>query len=340
MPETSDVVALAHADREGVVEHTHFGTVAICDRGGRLLGSAGNPDSVQYWRSASKPIQALSVITSGAADRFGLTQRELAVCCASHSGSRMHIETVRGILDKLGLDESHLHCGVHAPGDTEERERLACAGEQPTAIHNNCSGKHAGMLATCLALGADPAGYLDLDHPVQKLIAEHLAALTGQPASSMHFGHDGCGAPTAAQALRRQARGFAALGDPADLPADLAAAAERIAAAIYIAPELLSSVGSFSARLIEAGGGDIICKGGAEGLFCLAVRSRGVGVAFKIADGSGGPHGVIAIALLRALKVELPAELIDQFAHPEVKNCHGRVVGHLEPADFRLEQMA
>jgi L-asparaginase II len=340
MSQPRDVVALAYGDREGIVETTHFGALVVCAADGRLLASAGNPRSIQYWRSASKPIQALSVITSGAADRFELTERELAQCCASHSGSAMHIETVLGILDKLGMDESYLQCGVHPPGDATERARLASAGEKPGPRHNNCSGKHAGMLASCLALGADPATYLELTHPVQRLITEHLCLMSNAREADLHFGHDGCGAPTAAQTLQAQALAWARLARPDGLPDDLAAAVERIAAAMYVAPELLSSVGSYSARLIEAGGGDIICKGGAAGLFCMAVRSQGLGIAFKIADGSGEAHAVIALATLARLGIDLPDELTHELAQSPITNCHGRVVGHLQPADFRLEMMA
>lgn len=340
MPTPEDVVALSESTRDGIAEVTHFGAVAICQADGRLLAAAGNPEVVQYWRSASKPLQALSVVTSGAADRFGLSPRELAQCCASHSGSALHIETVRGILAKIGLDESYLQCGVHAPGDAAERARLAQAGEQPTAIHNNCSGKHAGMLATCLALGADPGSYLEREHPVQRLIAEHLAIMSDTPVASLHFGHDGCDAPTAAQTLRAQALAWARLADPGGLPAELAAAAQRVADAICTAPELLSSVGSFSARLIAAGQGEIICKSGAAGLFCIGLRGRGVGVAFKMADGDGGTHPQVALELLQRLGVELPQALIDEFSSIPVTNCRGRLVGQTRAAQFQLRQMA
>ncbi len=340
MSQPRDVAALAYGDREGIVETTNFGALVVCAADGRLLASAGSPRSVQYWRSASKPIQALSVITSGAADRFDLTERELAQCCASHSGSAMHTETVLGILDKLGFDESYLQCGVHPPGDAAMRARLTNGDEEPGPRHNNCSGKHSGMLATCLALGADPATYLELDHPVQRLITEHLCLMSNTSAADLHFGHDGCGAPTAAQTLQAQALAWARLGRPDGLPDDVAGAAERIAAAIYVAPELLSNVGAYSVRLIEAGGGDIICKGGAAGLFCMALRSQGLGIAFKVADGSGGAHPVIAMAALARLGIDLPDELVDDLATSPITNCHGRVVGHLQPADFRLEMMA
>ncbi len=249
MPETDGCVALAQVTRDGVVESTHFGRIAVCSPDGRLLASAGDPDGVQYWRSSSKPIQALSVVTSGAIDRFGLTERELAVCCASHSGSAMHVQTVLGILAKLGLNESALRCGTHRPGDAAERNRLIVAGEEPSPVHNNCSGKHAGMLATCLALGAAADDYLEMDHPVQRLIATNLELLSGVSRAAWHIGRDGCGAPTVAMPLRAMARAFARLIAPTGLPDDLVDATMRITAAMAAAPEMVSSVGSFNTEL-------------------------------------------------------------------------------------------
>jgi len=340
MTGTDGVVALAQVTRDGVVESTHFGRIAACSPDGRLLASAGDPDGVQFWRSSSKPIQALSVVTSGAADRFGLTERELAVCCASHSGSAMHVATVRGILDKLGLDESALQCGTHWPGDTEERNRLTRAGEEPLPVHNNCSGKHSGMLATCLALGADPADYLAIDHPVQRLIATNLELMSGLAQSAWRIGRDGCGAPTVAMPLRAMARAFACLVAPGDLPEELRAATARITAAMAAAPELVSAVGSFNTELMRLTGGAVIAKGGAEGLFCMAAREREVGIAFKVADGSSRAHAPVAIEVLRRAKVELPDELVARFARPPVTNCHRDEVGHIEPVEFTLEMMA
>ncbi len=338
--EPEGVVALAHVTRDGVVESTHYGRVAVCSPDGRLLASAGDPDGVQFWRSSSKPIQALSVVTSGAADRFGLTEHELAVCCASHSGSAMHVATVRGLLDKLGLDESALQCGTHWPGDTAERDRLIREGREPSPPYNNCSGKHSGMLATCLALGADPATYLEREHPVQCLIATHLSLLSGVPTEQFAVGRDGCGAPTAAMPLVAMARAFARLVAPVGMPGEVREAVARVRAAMAAAPEMVSAPGSFNTELMACTGGGVIAKGGAEGLFCMASRGREVGIAFKVADGSGRAHAPVAMALLCAAKVELPDELVKRFARPEVTNCHGDVVGHVEPADVKLEMMA
>ena len=338
------VVALARVTRDGVVESTHYGRIAVCAPDGRLLASAGDPDGVQFWRSSSKPLQALSVVTSGAAERFDLTDRELAVCCGSHSGSAAHVETVRGILDRLGLQPSTLQCGAHWPGDVEERDRLIRAGQEPSPLHNNCSGKHAGMLATCLALSADPTCYLALDHPVQRLIAAHLSLLSGVPEARFTVGRDGCGAPTVAMPLRAMARAFAQLvapkGLPEELREELREATVRITAAMTVAPEMVSAPGAFNTELLGLTAGGVIAKGGAEGLFCMAVRERALGIAFKIADGSGRTHAPVAIELLRRTKARLPDALMERYARLPVTNCHCATVGFIEPMEFALEMMA
>ncbi len=336
----ADVVALATVGRDGVIESTHFGRVAICHADGRLLASAGNAQGAQFWRSSSKPIQALSVVTSGAADQFEFTQKELSVCCASHSGSREHVETVSGILAKLGLGEADLDCGAHWPGDTTERNRLICAGEEPSQLHNNCSGKHAGMLATARALGAPAPGYLDFEHPVQHMIAVNLMLLSGVPEAQFKVGRDGCGAPTVAMPLAAMARAFARLAMPDELPDGLPDAARRICDAMAAEPVMVSSRGSFNSELLRLGGGEIVAKGGAEGLFCLASRKSGVGIALKSSDGSGRPHAPAVIALMRKAKIDVPAELAERFERVPITNCHSDCVGYVEAAEIELVQRA
>ncbi len=336
----SDVVALGTVSRDGVIESTHFGRVAICHADGRLLASAGNAQGAQFWRSSSKPIQALSVVTSGAADQFEFTPKELSVCCASHSGSAEHVETVSGILAKLGLGEADLDCGAHWPGDTAERNRLIRAGEEPSQLHNNCSGKHAGMLATARALDAPTEGYLEFDHRVQHMIAVNLMLLSGVPEAQFKVGRDGCGAPTVAMPLAAMARAFARLAMPDELPDGLPEAARRNCDAMAAEPVMVSSRGSFNSELLRLGGGEIVAKGGAEGLFCMASRSSGVGIALKSSDGSGRPHAPAVIALMRKAKIDVPEELAERFERVPVTNCHSDCVGYVEAAEIELVQRA
>lgn len=333
-------VPIGTVSRDGVIECVHYGRIAICAPDGRLLASAGDPQAVQFWRSASKSIQALSVVTTGAAEQFALTQKELSVCCASHSGSADHVATVLGILSKLGLDESALDCGTQVPGDAEERNRLICEGEEPSQLHNNCSGKHACMLATARGLGVPVEGYLNFSHPVQRLIAANMSLLSKVPEERFAVGRDGCGAPTVAMPLASMARAFARMAGPDDLPAEIAQAARTIAAATAAEPVMVSSAGSFNSELLAAGEGDIIAKGGAEGLFCLASTSRQVGIAVKCSDGSGRPLPPVAIALMRRFGIEVPEALAERFERVPITNRHYDTVGHVEAIDLALTMMA
>lgn len=334
------VIALATVSRDAVVESTHFGSVAICQADGRLLANAGSREAVQFWRSSSKPLQALSVVTSGAADRFNFTQRELSVCCGSHAGSAEHIATVRGILAKLDLDESGLNCGAHWPGDTDERNRLIRERSEPSQLHNNCSGKHAGMLATARALDAPTEGYLNFDHAVQRLIAVHLSLLTNVSVEQFAVGRDGCGAPTVAMPLPAMARAFARLASADELPDELPDAARRICDAMAGEPVMVSSQGSFNTELLRLGAGEFVAKGGAEGLFCMASRSLGVGIAVKCSDGSSRPHPPVIISLMRKARIDVPDALAERFERVPVTNCHSDTVGHVEAAEIALEQWA
>ncbi|MFW5866688.1 MAG: asparaginase [Armatimonadota bacterium] len=334
------VVALGTVSRDGVIESTHFGRVAICQADGRLIASAGNPEGEQFWRSSSKPLQALGILITGAAERFDLTQKELAVCCASHSGSADHVETVSGILSKLDLDESDLNCGAHWPGDVDERNRLIRDGQQPSQLHNNCSGKHAGMLATARAMDAPTEGYLDFDHPVQRMIAVNLSLMSNLVEEQFRVGRDGCGAPTVTMPLSAMARAFARLASPDELADHLPRAARRICDAMAAEPVMVSARGSFNTELLRLGGGRIVAKGGAEGLFCMACRERGVGIAIKTSDGSSRPHAPAIISLMRKTKIEVPQALAERFERVPVTNCHSDVVGHVEAAEIELEMWA
>lgn len=325
---------LAECVRGEVVESTHLGDLVVTDSSGAVLFAAGDPERLVYYRSAAKPLQALAVVHSGAADRFGFTDTELAICCASHSGSRAHVLTVQGILGKLGLDETALACGIHDPGDPEERNRLIRAGEKASPLHNNCSGKHAGMLATACALGAPVAGYLDREHPVQQAIHRDLSRATGVPETEFHWGVDGCGAWTVAVPLRAIATSFARLGNPMHMTPNFARAANRLRAATAVAPEMVSSPGAFNSELLSVAAGHLVAKGGAEGLFGVGVADpRGLGLAVKVADGSGRPHGPLVVRALEKLGAlsTTQVEALDRFVNMRTVNCHGTLAGSVRP---------
>lgn len=329
---------LVHLTRGELIECTHFGDIAVCDANGELVGAVGDPARRIYWRSSAKPIQALGVIHSGAADRFHLTAKELSVCCASHCGSAEHVAAVRSILGKVGLDEAALQCGAHWPSDTAERDRLIREAARPAPVHNNCSGKHAGMLACAVALGADTASYLDGAHPVQQSIMADMSALSGVAEADMVLGVDGCGAITHGMTLRAMATSFARLAWPADMPPRIQQAAPRIVAAMAAEPVMVAGAGSFTSALLGACGGRVVAKAGAEGLFVLGLTERGLGVAMRTVDGSSRGQSAAALRALEqldALDAACRAELA-AFARPTVTNWRGAVVGEIRAADFDL----
>jgi L-asparaginase II len=328
--------------RAGIVESVHFGDIAITDAHGNILHALGDPDRPTFYRSSAKPIQALNVVLSGAADRFDFTEAELAICCASHSGSAEHTLVAAGILAKIGLSEANLMCGAHEPGDAEERKRLAIEGREPSALHNNCSGKHSGMLAACVAMGADPATYLSLDHPVQQANLRNVAMFSGMDVVGIRVGEDGCGAPVFALPLHTIATSFARLVNPVDLRTDAARAAGRVARAMRAYPHLISSRGDFWERLMlwsaadpaAGNAADLTMKGGAEGLLCCGLPRLGVGIAIKVSDGSHRAQPPVLLEALRRLcgiDARSSADMAGYVA-PTVLNVLGHEVGRIEPA--------
>jgi L-asparaginase II len=328
------VQPLAYVTRGNLIESIHYGDLAVCDAAGHLVASLGDPERVIYWRSSAKPIQALTVVHSGAADRFELSAKQLSVCCASHCGSAEHVETVRSVLERVGLDESALQCGVHWPSDTAERDRLIRAGAQPSLLHNNCSGKHSGMLASTVALGADVSRYLELSQPVQQSILADLSVLCDVPVADIQTGVDGCGAPVHGMPLRAMATGFARLGWPDKMPERIQKAAPRVIAAMCAEPVMVSARGSFNSDLLGASYGRVVAKGGAEGLFVLGLTVPGLGIAVRNVDGSGRGHAPVVLRTLELLGA-LPDDMrqaLASYATQHVMNCRGQSVGEIRPA--------
>jgi L-asparaginase II len=323
---------LAELWRGEVVEAELRGVFAVVSSDGEVVVRAGNIEHVTYLRSSSKPFQAMAVVASGAAQRFGLVQSEIAVICGSHSGEPTHVDAVRGILAKIGLDESALQCGVHPPMDSTSAQTLIRAGEQPRPIHNNCSGKHAGMLAFCRQIGAPIEGYLEPEHPVQRAALEVIADMSGVPAAGIRTGIDGCGVPTFALPVRAIALMFARLAVPDAAPPHLREACRAVAEAMVRHPEMVAGTkGRWDTDLMRAGGGDIVSKGGAEGVSCCGVRSRGVGIALKSVDGGGRGNEALVCSLLRRLGLLPDSQFaaLRDWAQPVVTNNRGEVVGRI-----------
>jgi L-asparaginase II len=322
---------LVEQTRGGVVENCFRGAFVVSDAEGRVIASAGDIDRPVFPRSAVKSMQALAMVTSGAMDRFRLTNAEIALACASHTGEDVHVSGVRHFLELLGLSVDDLECGAHPPIDAAAREALRAAGEAPSAVHSNCSGKHTGMLSVALALGAPTAGYVAREHAVQREVRAAIEAAIGEPLSLDRCGTDGCSIPTWAAPLRAFARGFARMATGTGLPQDLAAGARRIFDAATHHPLLVSGTGMLDTAVMEAFGGRLMQKGGAEGVQCGAIRDKGWGYALKCDDGNASASRVmVANLLLRHADPDAAArEVLDRWANLPVRNVRGLTVGEI-----------
>jgi L-asparaginase II len=325
---------LVDVARGAMVESRHRGRFVVVDADGRILASGGDVEALVFPRSAIKFLQALPLVESGAADAFALSQAELAISCASHGGEPRHVDTVAAWLERIGLGEPDLECGAHMPSAASAAEALVRAGARPVALHNNCSGKHAGMLATCRHLGDDTRGYIRPGHPQQMRVMEAFEAMLGLDLARAPRGVDGCGLPQVGIPLRALATGIARFGAPDRLPALRAAACRRLAAAILAEPFMLAGTGRFCTRAIEACGGRAVIKTGAEGVYVAAIPALGLGIALKIDDGAARAAEVAMGALLLrhgGLDDAARARLGEMIA-PTLSNAAGLAVGGLAPS--------
>jgi L-asparaginase II len=319
--------------RDAIVESAHRGAGAVVDADGRLVMSFGDSERPVYPRSAVKALQALPLVASGGADRLGLSDKEIALSCASHSGSEEHVATARAMLAKVDRDERALECGAHWPLGEDEARALAHSGRPPTALHNTCSGKHAGFVCLSCAMGVDPKGYVAPDHVVQREVAASIEEATGARLSEETRGVDGCAIPTYAFPLVALARGFARLGTGQGLSQESATAAARIRAAVAAHPMTVAGKGRFDTEIMSLLGPRVFTKSGAEGVSCAALSETGLGVAVKADDGAGRAAQVMIAALIEhfgGFGEETSAALV-RFVSPQLFNWNGAQVGRLRP---------
>jgi L-asparaginase II len=284
---------LVEVTRGSLVESRHRGFIAVVDASGAVVTSLGDIKTPAWFRSAAKPFQTIPIITSGAAARYGLTPRELAVITGSHSGERSHLETVLSILNKIALDESALKCGAHMPFDDASARRLRAENAEPRALHNNCSGKHAGMLAVAKHVGEPVDNYLDPDHPIQRRIRTSLARFADVNVDEIRVALDGCGAPVFGLCVVAMARSYARLAGArhAGIEPEMVEAADAVVSAMIEYPEMVGGTRDrLDTDLMLVAKGEIISKVGAEGAQLLGVKPnerypKGLGIAVKIEDG-------------------------------------------------------
>jgi L-asparaginase II len=324
--------------RGGAVESRHRGAFAVVDTEGRVVLSAGAVEAPVFPRSAIKPIQALPLIESDAADAFGLSDAELALACASHSGEGDHVAVVSAWLQRLGLGSRDLECGGHAPKHGPSAHALAAAGQDADARHDNCSGKHAGFLTLARQLGAPTRGYVGFAHPVQQRVLGVLEQMTGlDDLTAQPRGIDGCGIPTIAVPLGNLALAMARFGEADDQPERRQAACRRLLQAVAAEPRMIAGTGRVDSAIAQALGARCLAKTGAEGVHAAVLPELGLGLALKIDDGAGRAAEVVLLRLLARLQLlDGPAgAALAGYAKPAVTARDGRRVGEIRPvADF------
>lgn len=305
----------------------HYGAAVAVQDDGKVLFALGNPELKTFFRSSSKPFQALPLVESDAHKKFGLTTEELALTCASHNGEPFHIDAAASILQKLGLDESSLQCGAHAPYNRNAAKALIQTGVKPSALHNNCSGKHSGMLASCLANGWDTKTYLDLNHPLQQKIFEHISNFSGVPKSEIATAIDGCSVPTFFLPLVSMARMFAMMGARREVCLNV------LTSAMTAAPQMVAGTDEFDTRLMQAGKGNIVCKRGGAAITCVAVSDgrTGIGIVVKSIDGAMDVPPLMVMRVLEILEISTDdvRSQLSAFVAPVQKNVNGWNVGKL-----------
>lgn len=330
---TQEAPEVVEVLRDGRRESVHRGDAAVADTGGRVLFALGDPWRLVFARSAVKPFQAMAVVETGAADRFGFTPPELAVMSASHGGESHHVQAVASILKRLGLGPEALQCGPHPPANPDAARVLVVERRPPGPLHNNCSGKHAGMLAICRQLDLPLRGYLDPAHPVQEMNRANLALMAGLAPSDIVLAGDGCGAPAYALPLAALARAYARLVCPSDLPGPKQSAARVVVAAMRAHPEMVGGTGRLCTRLMVAAGDRLVAKSGAEGVYCVGASRPAWGLALKIQDGASRavPPAVIEFLLqLGELSGPAVSGLADLHS-PPLRDHQGQVCGALRP---------
>ncbi|MEM9683612.1 MAG: asparaginase [Pseudomonadota bacterium] len=334
MSDSPDNPILVEVTRGPMVESQHRGSACVYDTEGQVVAEWGDVDTPIYPRSSIKLIQALPFIETGAADAWKVTAEELSLACASHNGEPAHVAIAEGWMKRMGLSEAHLACGVHEPKGATAARALAAAGKRATTLHNNCSGKHLGMIATALALREDVDEYWTADHPVQTRIRTLLGELSGYDMADAPRGVDGCSVPTYALPLRALASAMATIADPRQEPIFRQSAIRRLRVATALHPFMMAGTGRFDTAIMARLGRDLFIKGGAEGVYLVAASSIGLGVALKIDDGAERAAEVAIAGILRYLEVidDDQWSALESYVAPTQVNHAGRMTGDVRIA--------
>jgi L-asparaginase II len=348
-------VIVVEQTRGPLAENIYRGDAAVVDATGKLLFKVGDAQKATFWRSSAKPIQAMPIVTTGAAKAFGFGLNHLAQFCASHNGEAIHTETVLDAMRLAGLSPALLQCGPHLPYDKETADAMVAAGQVPGRIHNNCSGKHTGMLALAQHLGLSKDNYLEPGSELQQLILENVADVVGLEKKQIAIGVDGCGVPVFGLPLLNMAYSFARLADPEYMPAGKVEAGRLFRDAMRAYPYLIAGKGRICTELMTLPNAKLAAKSGAEGVYCVGVLaetvaaspvlkaagiSGAIGIAVKAEDGHKDVRHVLLVEIMRQLGVLSDADLavLTRYRSMPIKNWAGRLVGEMKP-NFIVEKV-
>jgi L-asparaginase II len=334
--------------RGSFLESVHFGAVAVVDPAGVLIAWYGDPQTTTFLRSSAKPFQALPLVERGGLEAFEITDQELALICASHSGTPVHLEVLAGLQARLDISQEDLACGTHLPFHPGSRKQLICREEDPSPNHHNCSGKHTGMIALAKLLDVPVQGYTEASHPVQQIILQTIAEMCSVPEDNLLIGRDGCSVVTFGMPLQNAALGWARLTAPANLSSQREQACRKIVQALQKHPEMVAGPERFDTSLIQQAGNVLVAKAGAEAFQSIGVfpqasskYPQGLGIAIKISDGGRGKtvRSAAALETLRQLEI-LKDDQLSELSHfgpvLPLRNQRELLVGEGKPC-FQLE---
>jgi len=327
--------------RGNLVENIYRGDITIVDRKGRLIFSVGDSKKITYWRSAAKPIQVLPVIYSGAADKYGLTEKEIVIMTSSHSGQEKHIKLIYSILSKIGLNEGDLLCGAYPAFYKSTAESLPQNKVNVKSIYNPCSGKHIAQLTLCQYYGWGINDYYKLKHPVQQMILNVVAKMTEYPKERIYLGIDGCGVPVFGLPIKNMSYAYERMVNWEILDSEYQQASKRIVMSMTKYPEIVGGTGRFDTDLIRVSEGKLLAKSGADGVFCIGVRNEnGMGITIKMESGNMKLLPLVVVQILYQLKILSTEKLnkLKKYCPLWVKNYRNEKVGKFI-SDFKLREV-
>ena len=331
-------VKLVDVLRSNVLESSHRGDLAVVTSKGETLYEVGNSDRLTFFRSASKPFQMIAALEAGIAEAFRLDLKEIAICLSSHSGEKEHVELLKSMMEKVGIEEKELTCGIHDPINKEAASELTALGQKPSKLHCNCSGKHIALIAAAKAMEATMDGYHEKDHEIQRKIDKVVAEFSGVRPVDLIKAYDGCGLPVHAVPLKNIAQAFANLSDLNFSEGKYKKSQNYISSAMTMYPEMVAGKGRLDTELMKAFGDRLIGKIGAEGVYCVSLLGKSVGVALKIEDGNSRAVGPVILEALLQMKVIEKEEIerLKGFWKPALLNHNGEHVGVIKPC-FKMK---